>query len=40
MSLAQLQGLSDEELMACLQQGQSDALAILFDRYQKLPGNR
>jgi RNA polymerase sigma-70 factor, ECF subfamily len=22
--------------MACLQQGQSDALAVLFDRYQKL----
>jgi len=34
--LAQLQRLSDEELMACLQKGQSDALAVLFDRYQKL----
>jgi len=36
MSLAQLQRLSDEQLMACLQEGQSDALAVLFDRYQKL----
>src|SRR5579864_2609288 len=35
-SLAQLQRLSDEQLMACLQEGQSDALAVLFDRYQKL----
>ena len=34
--MAQLQRLSDEELMACLQKGQSDALAVLFDRYQKL----
>jgi RNA polymerase sigma-70 factor, ECF subfamily len=34
--LAQLQSLSDEQLMASLQQGQSDALAVLFDRYQKL----
>jgi RNA polymerase sigma-70 factor, ECF subfamily len=36
LSMAQLQTLSDEQLMACLQQGQSDALAVLFDRYQKL----
>jgi RNA polymerase sigma-70 factor, ECF subfamily len=36
LSPAQLQRLSDEELMSCLQQGQSDALAVLFDRYQKL----
>jgi RNA polymerase sigma-70 factor, ECF subfamily len=36
LSWAQLQRLSDEQLMACLQQGQNDALAILFDRYQKL----
>jgi RNA polymerase sigma-70 factor (ECF subfamily) len=34
--MAQLERLSDERLMACLQEGQSDALAILFDRYQKL----
>jgi RNA polymerase sigma-70 factor (ECF subfamily) len=36
VSLMHLQGLSDEQLMACLQEGQSDALAVLFDRYQKL----
>ncbi len=36
LSMAQLEGLSDEQLMACLQQGQNDALAVLFDRYQKL----
>jgi RNA polymerase sigma-70 factor (ECF subfamily) len=36
LSLAQLQRQSDEQLMVCLQQGQGDALAILFDRYQKL----
>jgi RNA polymerase sigma-70 factor (ECF subfamily) len=36
MSTAQLQNLADEDLMACLQQGQGDALAVLFDRYQKL----
>jgi RNA polymerase sigma-70 factor, ECF subfamily len=36
LSSAQLQRLSDEEVMACLQAGQSDALAVLFDRYQKL----
>jgi RNA polymerase sigma-70 factor (ECF subfamily) len=36
LSLAQLQRLSDDQLMACLQKGQSDALAVLFDRYQKL----
>jgi RNA polymerase sigma-70 factor, ECF subfamily len=34
--MAQLQRLSDEQLMVCLQEGQSDALAVLFDRYQKL----
>jgi RNA polymerase sigma-70 factor, ECF subfamily len=34
--LAQFQRLSDEQLMACLQEGLSDALAVLFDRYQKL----
>ena len=33
---AQLQRLPDEQLMARLQEGQSDALAVLFDRYQKL----
>jgi RNA polymerase sigma-70 factor, ECF subfamily len=36
LSWAQLQRLSDEQLMASLQEGQSDALAVLFDRYQKL----
>jgi RNA polymerase sigma-70 factor, ECF subfamily len=36
LSLAELQSLPDEEVMACLQKGQSDALAVLFDRYQKL----
>jgi len=36
LSKAQLLRLSDEELIACLQEGQSDALAVLFDRYQKL----
>src|ERR1039458_10097928 len=34
--MAQLERLSDEQLMASLQQGHSDALAVLFDRYQKL----
>ena len=34
--MAQLQRLTDEGLMACLQVGQNDALAVLFDRYQKL----
>ncbi len=34
--MAQLERLSDEQLMACLREGQSDALAVLFDRYQKL----
>jgi RNA polymerase sigma-70 factor (ECF subfamily) len=33
---AELQHLPDDQLMACLQKGQSDALAVLFDRYQKL----
>ena len=36
LSLAQLQRLTDEELLVCLQRGLSDALAVLFDRYQKL----
>jgi RNA polymerase sigma-70 factor, ECF subfamily len=36
LSWAELQPLPDEELMACLQKGQGDALAVLFDRYQKL----
>jgi RNA polymerase sigma-70 factor (ECF subfamily) len=36
LSFAQLQRLSDEQLMACLQAGLSDALAVLFDRYEKL----
>lgn len=36
LSLAQLQRLPDDELMVCLQAGQNDALAVLFDRYQKL----
>lgn len=36
LSSAQLQRMSDEQLMACLQEGKSDALAVLFDRYQKL----
>ena len=35
-SWAQLQRLSDEALMACLQDGQGDALAVLFDRYERL----
>jgi len=35
-SMAQLQRLTDDEVMACLQMGQGDALAVLFDRYQKL----
>jgi RNA polymerase sigma-70 factor, ECF subfamily len=34
--MSQLERLSDEQLMACLKEGQSDALAVLFDRYQKL----
>jgi RNA polymerase sigma-70 factor (ECF subfamily) len=36
LSWAQLQRLPDEELLACLQDGQSDALAVFFDRYQRL----
>jgi RNA polymerase sigma-70 factor (ECF subfamily) len=36
LSLAHLRSLPDDELMACLQEGQSDALAVLFDRYQRL----
>jgi RNA polymerase sigma-70 factor, ECF subfamily len=35
-SMAQLKRLSDDQLMTHLQQGQGDALAVLFDRYQKL----
>jgi RNA polymerase sigma-70 factor, ECF subfamily len=35
-SMAQLERLSDEQLMACLKEGEPDALAVLFDRYQKL----
>ena len=35
-SWAQLQRLSDEALMACLQEKQGDALAVLFDRYERL----
>lgn len=34
--MGQLQHLSDEQLMTLLQEGRADALAILFDRYQKL----
>ena len=33
---AELQRLPDDQLLACLQKGQGDALAVLFDRYQKL----
>jgi RNA polymerase sigma-70 factor (ECF subfamily) len=33
---AALKQLPDDQLMGCLQRGQSDALAVLFDRYQKL----
>ncbi len=36
MGLTQLGRLTDEQLMACLQEGRNDALAVLFDRYQKL----
>ena len=36
IGLAQLQRLSDEQLLAALQAGQNDALAILFDRNQRL----
>ncbi len=36
LSLEELRRLSDEELMVRLQAGQSDALAVLFDRYRKL----
>jgi RNA polymerase sigma-70 factor, ECF subfamily len=36
LSVAQLERLPDDQLMACLQEGQTDALAVLFDRYQKL----
>jgi RNA polymerase sigma-70 factor (ECF subfamily) len=35
-SFAELKGLSDGELMAHLQGGRNDALAILFDRYHRL----
>ncbi len=33
---AQLERLSDDELMACLRAGCDDALAVLFDRYHRL----
>jgi RNA polymerase sigma-70 factor (ECF subfamily) len=36
LSLARLESLPDEEVMAYLQRGHNDALAVLFDRYQKL----
>jgi RNA polymerase sigma-70 factor (ECF subfamily) len=36
LSVAQLEHLADDQLMACLQAGQTDALAVIFDRYQKL----
>src|SRR5580765_4032169 len=36
MSFVELQDLSDEELMDRLKDGQSDVLAVLFDRYEKL----
>jgi RNA polymerase sigma-70 factor (ECF subfamily) len=36
LTLTQLRRLSDDQLMACLREGQGDALAVLFDRYQKL----
>ena len=36
LSLGALQRLPDEQLMGCLKEGQNDALAVLFDRYQKL----
>lgn len=35
-TLAELKGLNDEELMAHLQNGCNDALAVLFDRYYRL----
>jgi RNA polymerase sigma-70 factor, ECF subfamily len=34
--LAELKGLNDAELMAHLQGGDNDALAVLFDRYYRL----
>jgi RNA polymerase sigma-70 factor, ECF subfamily len=36
VSMAQLERLSDEQVMAYFQEGRSDALAVLFDRYQKV----
>lgn len=36
VSNAELERLSDEELMACLNSGCHDALAVLFDRYHRL----
>src|SRR5690349_6826038 len=36
LSIEQLQRLSDEDLMARLHAGQSDALAVLFGRYERL----
>lgn len=35
-SFAELKGLEDAELMAHLQAGRNDALAVLFDRYHRL----
>ncbi len=36
LSFQQLQKLSDEQLMLALQQGQNNALGVLFDRYERL----
>ena len=36
LSYQQLQSLTDEQIVDCLRMGQADALAVLFDRYQKL----
>src|SRR5258708_27362894 len=36
LSYEQMQRLCDEDLMFCLRAGQSDALAILFSRYERL----
>lgn len=35
LTFKELQLLSDEQLMTCLQSGQNDALAVLFDRYER-----
>ena len=34
--MAELKHLSDEHLMGCLRDGRGEALAVLFDRYEKL----